>query len=153
MHALVIEVAETPSFLCSGVVSPEYDFGGHQLQNLLDMEQMLDMVTFSLIATDAGVAVVFAWWGTQHAAEKLCGSLASIADNDLPDAIARFTFEFFENVAMAPDWWESLSWDIQERFALRFLTGADPEFPRRPDCLFPDSIHSVAWTVTSRRCM
>jgi hypothetical protein len=153
MHALVIEVAETPSFLCSGAIFPEYDFSGHALQNLLDVKQILEMVTFSLIATDTGGAVVFAWLGDQPSVENLCKSLEPILDRDLPDAVARFTFEFFENVVMAPDWWESLSREVQERLTLRFMTQTGAEFPRSPTCLSPDGVHSVAWSVTSRRCM
>jgi hypothetical protein len=145
MQYYSIELENTPQFLCSGLISPEYDFFGNELQDFLDFQKVLDHISFSIIATDAGGAAVFGWLGTCEASKNFIRSLDAISDSELPDAIARFIFQQLENVYIAPDWWDALNPSVKVKISQR-ATAIDLQ----ADSLQDDGTQYVSWKVTSR---
>ena len=61
---VAIELSNTPDFVCSGLCFPDYDFAGKRLQDLSDVKARMQLVTFSVIPTQGGGIVVFAWHST-----------------------------------------------------------------------------------------
>lgn len=148
-HYYILELDQTPEFMCSGAMQPEYDFQGNQLQELSDTSTLLDHITFSLVATDTGGAAVFGWYGENKASEALITSLHSLQDVQIPDAITRYVFESYENVYASPDWWEGLDASSQEKLVSRLLSTLETE--RTASCLIDDGLRMVRWKVTSRK--
>ena len=146
----VFRLRATPDFLCSGAAYAESDFEGNSLQEFQDPDTLLEPIAFSIIATDTGGAVVFSWLGNSCVNSKLIRSIDSLSEDQIPHAIARFTFEYFENVFMAPDWWESLSESAKDAIFRRVATGAHPNLLRTDACLIDDGLRIVNWSVDSR---
>jgi len=112
-------------------------------------DEILDYVSFNLLPTDSGGVAIFSWLGKQPACNRLCDSLARLADEALPHALARFSFEFFENTCMSPTWWLGLPAKAKAAVTRRHLSGL--KSLRRPDCLKDDGLAVVDWKVVSRK--
>jgi hypothetical protein len=142
-----------PDFMCSSAILLEMDFKGNQLQTLQDFSKMnerLKQCTFSLIGTDYGGAAVFSWIGENSLGIRFIESLDSFSDADLPHAISRFSFEFFENVAISPKWWDKLSASNKVYIKSRTQTGRDLTSERNHKCLMDDGLRLVNWNVLTR---
>ncbi len=150
VHYYVIWLTSTPDFLCAGGLQPEYDFQGNILQDLSNVEVILDHITYSIIATPTAGAVVFSWLGDNPSAQNLIRSLDRISDDQLPHAILRFTFEYFENVFTNPIWWESLDEKERTKLMKRQLSGLTPDAERLPKCLCDDGLRLVLWKIIKR---
>ena len=148
-----IEIAHTPSFLCSAITQPQYDFNGNLLQNVTieNIHLLFDHITFSIIATDYGGVIIFGWLGKSNSAKKFIKSLNAIPDDLLPDAITRFTFEYFENVYVSPEWWDSLDDVAQQKLVFRQMTETSPDRRRTAECLKDDGLRIVSWKVIARK--
>lgn len=150
MQYYVVGLGRTPELLCSGAAYPEYDFEGNNLQKLVSRDTLLELMTFSVIAAGTGGAVVFGWLGESAVNTRFIRSLDSLADDQLPHAILRFTFEHFENVFMSPDWWDGLGDSVKNSLLRRSLSEAHPLMPRTNRCLVDDRIRAVNWPIASR---
>ena len=146
----VIRLDRTPEFLCSGAAYAESDFEGNYLQKLVSPRTLLQLITYSVIATDTGGAIVFGWLGDSPVNTRFIKSLDSLSDSQLPHAILRFTFEYFENVFMSPGWWDGLGDSAKNSLLRRVLSEAHPEMPRTDSCLIDDGIRVVKWSIASR---
>jgi hypothetical protein len=104
----VIRIKNIPEVVCSGAIIPEYSFSGELLQDLADQAVDLDQLSFNLIATSTGGAIIFNWIGTCLNNDKFVKSLVELQPSEIGNAIIKFCFEYFENVFLSPDWWESL---------------------------------------------
>jgi hypothetical protein len=150
MQYYVIRLKDGPEIMCSGAVLFEVDFNGNRLQSLYQMNTRLDCLTFSLIGTDDGGAITFSWLGDSAAGTKFVQSLDALSNEEIPHAIVRLTFEFFENTYFAPDWWDGLTDEERENIRTRSSLAANPDVPRRPDCLKDDGMRLVDWDVIER---
>ena len=146
----VVRTNETPDLMCCSGIFPTHDFDGQVLQTLLDSSVTPDHLAFSVIATDKGGAIVFAWLGNNSAADKLVRSLAKQGDTDLVQSVVRFAFEFVENSYFSPSWWEGLPDDTKLAIRKRFTKAADVMAARAADCLKGDGFKLVNWTVSAR---
>ena len=144
----VVEFSDPPELLASGIVIPECDFHGQPLQDLMS-SVVLDYVSFNLIPTEWGGAAIFSWLGEQPACDRLCASLDRLSDGEIPSAVVRFAFEFFENTCMSPAWWLGLSGDARASIRNRHLSGLQNIRPA--SCLQPDGVALVNWGVVSRK--
>lgn len=149
VNGLVIEFDTTPAVLVSAAYFPDFDFRGAALQDFATMKK-LDVVSYSVVPSDSGGMAVFSWVGNQPAAEKFVESLLELSDEETPDALLRFTFEYFENTFIEPSWWESL--DVRYRNALtqRLNDAADLSKERKKDCLVDDGMRAASWHVTKK---
>ena len=130
----------------------QYDFLGNVLQNLSDTDQRVDSLYVSVIATETGGAIVLVWRDVHtHACTRFVQSLAALADQDVPDAIIRLTFEHSENTFFRPSWWNALDVSLRAALVDRMTNGADLCIPRKPNCLIPDGNHYVNWAIARRQ--
>lgn len=151
INAFIVTFDSIPDILCSGAMYPEYDFSGKLLQRLGEVSTRMKLMTFSLIATDAGGAFVFAWHKSSDAVcRPLAESLEGLPDEALPHAVVRFVFEFCENHYFRPQWWDNADTSVKSALARRFDFSASPREARSPTCLVDDGLRAVTWDVAGR---
>jgi len=146
----VLRLASPPDLMCSDVITPDFDFNGNKLRNVLSPES-IDYLTLSIIATDQGGAIIFSWLNEKSdSCTRLINSLASLSDNDLPHAVVRFVYSYVANVYSSPDWWENLSVEDKDNLEDRMLSGLGISKIHRKDCLLDDLRRLVSWKIISR---
>ncbi len=141
-----------PGIACSGAIFPDFDFFGKTLQNLA--KEALDFMSFTLLPLNPtkdggehGVAV-FVWHNTCASARAFVESLTRITQSEQADAITRFVFEYHENVALNPDWWEALDEGKRQSIGARQRAAASPHTAREATCLVADGQNVAAWSVS-----
>ncbi len=108
MQHLVLRVDPLPPILLSGGTYPEADLDGQSLQEL-GSESALEAVYTSIVPNeDDSGTVSLSWFGDQTAPRRLAESIERVALPDAADGLLRFVFGSFENVAIAPRWWDEL---------------------------------------------
>lgn len=151
IRAYIVTLGSIPEILCSGAIYPEVDFAGRPLQDLSDHSNRLELVTFSLIATERGGALVFAWHTSGDAVcRPLAASLDRLTDDELPHAIVRFVLEFCENHYFNPEWWDGADQKIKDALTDRFQISASVWEARSKTCLSEDGLRATAWRVAGR---
>jgi hypothetical protein len=151
IRGFVVTFENVPDVLCSSALAPECDFGGQQLQDMAAFSKKLELMMFSLIATDDGGAFVFAWHSDGDAAcRPLAISLAKLNDDDLPHAILRLIFEYCENHYLRSEWWDKLDERARGAITDRSQRGSSPFEERLADCLVDDGVRAVSWKVAAR---
>jgi hypothetical protein len=146
-----INIQNTPEIMCCGTDHLRVDFNGNVLQDINDPKLKhvrLKMFSFSIIGTDSGGTIVFSWLGTNKLAEQLITSLHKLSEQDIPHAIVRYAFEYFENIVFSPDWWENLDKNTQQKLTERASQGGVVERPS--DCLKDDGLRLVSWKIVSK---
>jgi SEC-C motif len=150
VSGLVIEFDQTPPVLVSAALFPDFDFQGSMLQNFATMKRLDDM-GYAVVPNETGGMAILSWIGDQPAAEGFVESLLRLPDSEMPDALLRFTFEYFENTFIKPDWWENLDTRYRDALAQRLNDAADVFKERTPNCLVDDSMRVASWKVTEKR--
>jgi len=150
VSGVVVEFDTTPAVLVSAALFPDFDFRGAMLQNFATM-QRLDTLSYAVVPNESGGMAVFSWVGDQPASEKFVDSLLGLPDSEIPDALLRFTFEYFENTFIAPEWWERLDEQSRDALARRLNDAADVFKERKADCLVDDGMRVASWKVTAKR--
>lgn len=148
----VIEIEEVPDLVVSGQIHIEMDFSGRVLQTpeeIVDFSKKLDRISFSILMKGSNGLIIFSCFKNEKKSIKFLESIDSIIDNDLPDSIVRFVFEFFENTYMSPTWWEGLS--EENKNALIKRMNASVDFVERPsNTLMNDGNKYVNWEIVKR---
>jgi hypothetical protein len=149
MEGYLVRLDRTPDVLCSGVFQPEYDYQGSFLQSVGDFSLGFKPIMVSAFPTGDVGAVLFAWH-RDHAkgVKDLAESLDRLGDGAIADATVRSLFQWFENIAIRPDWWESLPNVTRDALIRRFQQGMPPEAMPNPSALLPDGLKYVNWVVT-----
>lgn len=143
----LIFMDRTPDFAVSGAIHPEFDFQGNTIQNLATSDR-LDLVTYTVLPLYTTGIVAFVWdSGSARSCQQLAASLQKISDAEIPDAVVRFTYEYFENCYANPRWWENLPYEDRSRLLHRMAVAASDQDVRRPDCLKDDGLRTASWRV------
>jgi hypothetical protein len=114
VRSVLFHSLQPPSAVFSGLLYPDFDFLGNQLQDLSNQNGELDLITFSFAPMSQGWAVLFAWHSaSSRSCVSLMKSLATKVHDDggLGDLLFRFVTSNCENLAYSPTWWDSLSED------------------------------------------
>jgi len=114
VRSVLFHSQQPPSVVFSGLLFPDFDFLGNQLQDLSDRNGELDLITFSFAPMSQGWACLFAWLtDSSQSCVPLMRSLATRVHDDggLGDLLFRFVVSNCENLAISPTWWESLTED------------------------------------------
>lgn len=142
---LVLRFSEPPHLLFSGSIYPEYDFAGNILQQLGDGKP-LDGIAINAIATPAGGAIVFQWFDNSAVNNQLISSLLSLPNDKLASAITQFAFESFENLFIAPAWWNSLTPSHKLSLERKVSCGA-ATLLHSPSCFIHDGNSYASWNT------
>lgn len=108
LNYLQLRFSGPPQILCSAVFRPEIDLSDRYLMNLYDSGADTRLVAYALLPRGQETIALFAWLGTFPEAEAFAQSVAEVSPQRLPTVLTRFMFEMFDNVWMAPSWWEGL---------------------------------------------
>lgn len=148
-----IQFDRIPDILCSGSFHPTYDFHGNQLQDLefiIETGIQADHIAFSLLSNSKGGIGLFSWIGDQKANTGFVQSLHALSDIQVVHSLFRLTVEYFENIFLAPVWWENLTKTQQQKFISRFENSIDRGGSHDPNCLVDDGIRLVNWKFLGR---
>ena len=143
-----------PEVLCSGVTQAVYDFCGEKLMDLGDLNLPADWLSIALIASGDGGAAVISCPSSHKNSVKVLSTLDELNVEELPHAIVRFAFEFFENTYISPDWWDGLDDEMKVSLKKRQLTDwggglGGGALEHVDDCLMDDGVRVVDWQVQS----
>jgi len=142
-----LELDHAPQIVCSVAFTPEVDFEGNQLQSLENPDIHADMCTCSIISTQRGGAIVFAWLKeTNRASIGLIESFDRLKPHLIPSAIVRLVFECGENVFFSKSWWNSL--DSKTQMIIEDRANSVTDKP--PDTLVDDECRPVLWSIVSK---
>ena len=131
--------------------SPEFDFHGNRLQDLLKLtfsKKRADVVAVSLLATENGGIAFFSWQGRSKYSHKFIQSLNSLPNDELVHALIRLVFVHFENFFISPDWWEGLPDDIRKKCMSLYNIGINEAINK--SALKDDGVRYLTWRVVSR---
>lgn len=143
----VLRIDKVPPIMCSGGSYPDYDFEGNRLQVISDLHKPLDNLTFSIIATDSGGAIVFQWLSNSLKSKDFIKSLNQKDKRNISNLIIKYAFSNFENIYMSPDWWEQLNYKKQKYLIKRINQGVHPFLMRNESTLLKDNIEIVDWEI------
>jgi len=120
---------QQPCVAFSGLLYPEFDFMGNQLQNLGDHNQNLQLITIcSSPMANNEWGFLFAWHkSSSNVCVDFMRSLATIAhgNQNLGDCLFRLAISNCENLAISPQWWDELPKDHKEQISSRVSSMAD----------------------------
>lgn len=139
-----------PEFACTGCIFPEMDFQGRTLQDLADEARNLDLIACSVLPGDVQGHVIFSWLHPAPASSALVESLLNLPVAEIPHAITRFVFEFYENIFISPPWWDNLGNSDKQMLLARVTTATDSQHPRLPTCLADDGQTIVKWSIAQQ---
>lgn len=140
---ICIEFSSLPNLVCSSRFSPEYDFSGNRIQNLL-LDDVATGISFSIIATKSGGAFVMQWIDNNEICKKFANSLLKFNNVDLPSVITEFAFKCSENIYMAPKWWDALNASMREKLC-QYMSFNTPNKPSEANDLKPDGSTYCTW--------
>ncbi|MEH6493047.1 hypothetical protein [Halopseudomonas sp.] len=122
----------------SGVLYPDYDFLGENLQDLSDFKFPLNLITFFTAPLAKGWSFTLCWHASSNnSCVALARSLARVISRGTrpQDVLLRFSFSCCENHAFRITWWDALPALAKEAILNRVALMADPETPVPSDYL------------------
>ncbi len=129
---------QNPSVTFSGLLCPDSDFLGNQLEDLTDEKANLSLITFCFVPMQDGWIFLFAWHRESSTSNTaLFRSLATVVHEgkDLGDCLFRYVIWNCENLAISPTWWESLTERQKEDIERAASYWADRFSPHHHDYL------------------
>ncbi|WP_189407424.1 SEC-C domain-containing protein [Mesorhizobium sp. M1A.F.Ca.ET.072.01.1.1] len=150
VRAYVVEFLEPPPVMCAAGWMPSTDFAGDMLQDLAAPGRLASM-SFTSFATGSGGAVVFQWLACDdEVCDRFARSVEAIDDAELSSAMVRLMFEYFENVHISPNWWESLPAETSVSLVERMARSANPFRSQIAKPLLDDGVNVGEWKITRR---
>lgn len=144
----VIWMRNVPDVMCCASATPDHDFLGRPLQDLGDLGDRMQILSFSLLGLRDRGCAFFAWTDDNSTvARQFLDSLIGCGPIEIPNALIRYVFGDSENAYMRPEWWEGLDRPTQERLVARVMDAVNPFTPIRPDQLVDDGLRVVTWEV------
>lgn len=142
------------SIQASGLIFPDFDFQGHQLQNLGPETSDLDLLVFFTAPTEYGWAFVLAWHESSNlSCQRFIHSVAKSGRSGakIEDMLLRFSLACCENHAIRISWWDSLP-AVAKNQALDFMAFmADPTLGIRADYLMTGCEGLADWSFDNVR--
>lgn len=115
-----------PVVVASFAVQPSVDMNGKRLQNMWDSTSELSHMMVSIIPLNTGSAAIFSWLDSANSAPSRF--FDSIALSKAPTtAIIHTALDLSENIAVSPEWYESLKPLTREYVMSRVLNLAQDE--------------------------
>lgn len=138
MKFVIFKYSSKPNMAFSGLIYPDFDFMGNQLQDLADTQAQLSLVTACSAPMSNGWGYLIAWHTEGGAVgDTFIQSLAEVINSSqcVEDALFRFIISSCENHAFSPLWWESINSYHQEAITQRVGEMIEPMAPVPNDYL------------------
>jgi hypothetical protein len=124
-HSTVIWFSGPLSLATSGVISPNRDFDGIELQRLHERMSNQESMCCNIVAVDGGGAVALTWPSQASAPSRFVTRLVRDRQSILP-LLVQFIFRHVHNVYFSRTWWDSLR-PAQKVFLRRLASLSSPE--------------------------
>ncbi|AWM92342.1 hypothetical protein DJ564_16715 [Pseudomonas sp. 31-12] len=142
------------SLQASGLIFPDFDFQGRQLQDLGPETRDLDLLVFFTAPTEYGWAFILAWHESSDlSCQRFINSLAKSGRDGgkIEDMLLRFSLACCENHAIRISWWDSLL-TVAKNQAIDFMAVmADPTLGVRADYLATGCEGLADWSFDNVR--
>lgn len=125
---------EKPTIVFSGLIYPDFDFMGRQLQDLGNHQNQLELITFCSAPMINGWGYLFSWHNTSSSiCTEYMRSLATMMHqgHNVSDFLFRMVILKCENCALSPEWWESLSAKQREEITAASASNIHPFSPMK----------------------
>lgn len=122
-------------FALVGAFLPEIDFQGNALADLSDFTRTPESVGVACFSDSEYGYCAITWDADGMDARQFAASFHRLASGEKADAALTLGFEFIENVALAPDWWEGLNKSARSRLLQRLLGASSASRARAPAAL------------------
>ncbi len=124
LATVVIPFTKLPSVICNFVYAPDFDFSGNYLQDFEDFSKDLDHLMITVLPSGSGGFALLSHLDTAGSApRRLIESL--LAAPDVTTALIWLIFGQAENIAISPDWFDSLSEAQRNILQKHFVSNAD----------------------------
>lgn len=143
---------QPPLFAFSAVFYPDFDFLGHQLQDLANHTANFELMTICSVGMEDGWGLLFSWHRTSSlACTEFLGSLAAAMreGRNAEAALLQMVVAFCENLAVAPRWWEALAEQQRAQFCVALSTGTSLLATDAPARLTVDLKVDTGWKIES----
>ncbi len=133
----------------SGLLCPDYDFCGRQLQDLGDWNSPRDLITFFTAPLSDGWAFGFGWHASSN--QTCIPYLQSLAERytegqKIEDALLRLTFACCENHAFRISWWDHLAEEQKLSILKKIWVMTNPILPVQSSYLMEGCEGIASWT-------
>lgn len=122
-HVVEVEGAPPP-VLISAPFQPTVLPSGKPLQDLGDLNTPAQSVVFCTVPTKGGGAYLLSHRSTESIAASFVNAVMAMEPATLPAYLTALSFEMAENIAVAPDWWESLDEHFKRELVAAINRGA-----------------------------
>ena len=125
---------EKPTIAFSGLLYPDFDFMGRQLQELGNHQKQLELITFCSAPMKDGWGYLFSWHNTSsRVCTEFMRSLATMMfeGHNISDLLFRMVVLNCENCAISPEWWELLSKKQREEITAAGASNTHPFSPMK----------------------
>jgi hypothetical protein len=109
VRALIFELDAPPPIMMSGAVSPDFNFHGDNIQDLMELDKIQDIMSLTSFFDGCKGRIIFSWLENSHQSCKaLLESLLNKPEHELTKYIVQYMFSTFENIFIDPAWWDDL---------------------------------------------
>jgi len=95
--------------ISTAVMQIDYDFEEKQYVDLFDLEQDAESITYSILDTESGGAIVFCWPKETEYLKCFVESFDRVRDENKSDIFVQYCFLSSENTFFSKIWWDKLS--------------------------------------------
>ena len=149
LSSCIIRTTGGISVVATGVISPNRDVDGRELQVLHDPIGKQESLMCSVVPYDGDTAFVLTWPSSQIAPRRFLESVLKVENRFVPSILIQFLFMYIGNTFFSAKWWESLNEEqrgwIQRAARVSNAYYTNFEFVR--DSLGKASLSSVEWNV------
>lgn len=96
-------------FATTGVISPNLDLRGREIQRLHRLDSQMEAMTVAVVSRPGGGSFVLGWEKGSRKIEMFVESVESMPWSTLPSLLVQYSFAFLENTYFDPEWWNQLS--------------------------------------------
>jgi hypothetical protein len=135
LSALIINFNFLPSVMTVGGFLPEFDYHGHNVQDLGDEAKTCEIISFNILSSDGCAAIAFIWRKGRQKCLAFAKSYAEQPASLYTTLAIQTAFEHIENTCMRPEWWERLKQVERDLIAWRMQTAGSHLVARQNNCL------------------
>jgi hypothetical protein len=104
-----VELSGPPFIAVASSFTPTVDFEDTQIQRVTDLTGHRESVDLIVIPIENGTSAWLHWLpASDKVGIQLASSFLNVPNDQKADAILRIAFSCCENIAISPDWWNSL---------------------------------------------